>query len=258
MRRLIFATGALATVLLGSPAHAADDSVTAKNAAGATVTFCSKDVGSGVMASCSMQVDTSGQKMTPAKDSSVDGVESLLTDIRTSLQDTTTSQPVHGHGDTITVSITRPANTTAYTANDTWADSDSAPTAGGATITGACRGSGGTGVLTDIVVVSSNDPATLLQAEIWLFDSAPTAVNDNAAFALSDSDALKLVDVIGFTLATTTGGSGTNSYYRSGSLNVGYTCSGSANLRFLVKVKNAYTPASAEVLTVRFKTIPVD
>jgi hypothetical protein len=101
------------------------------------------------------------------------------------------------------------------------------------------------------VVVSSNDPATLLQGEIWWFDSAPTAVNDRATFALSDSDALKLVGVTPFTLATTVAGSGTNSFYAVNGLNLAYTCSGSANLRYLVKVKNAYTPANAETLTVR-------
>lgn len=57
--------GALALVLGGS-AWAADNTVTAKNASGATVTFCSKDVGSGVMAACSMPIDTSGAKINVA------------------------------------------------------------------------------------------------------------------------------------------------------------------------------------------------
>jgi hypothetical protein len=36
------------------------------------------------------------------------------------------------------------------------------------------------------------------------------------------------------------------------------TTVGSANLRFLIRVTNVYTPASAEVLTLRAKFLPVD
>lgn len=154
---------------------------------------------------------------------------------------------------TVSTSITRPADTTAYAANDAWADSTSSPTTGGFTLTGVGRVSGGSAYITDLIVVSSNDPATLLQGELWIFDSAVTAVNDNAAFALSDADALKLVAVVPFTLASSQAGSGANSYAHVQNLGVGVTCAGSANLRFLVKVKNAYTPASGEVLTVRAK-----
>lgn len=155
------------------------------------------------------------------------------------------------HPGTATTTITRPADTTAYANNDDISDSTSAPTTGGFTLSNACNTSGGSGELLSLVVVSSNDPAVTLQGEVWIFDSAVTAVNDNAAFALSDSDAVKLVAVIPFSLATTVAGSGTNSYFVSPSLGIAYSCSGSANLRFLVKAKNAYTPASAEQLTVR-------
>lgn len=156
---------------------------------------------------------------------------------------------------TLTTTVTRPADTNIYAVNDCWSDSTSAPTAGGFTFTAAGRVSGGAGVIASATIVSSIDPATLLQGEIWIFDSAPTAVNDNAAFALSDADALKLVGVIPFTLASTQNGSGTNSFYHIGGLGIGYACVGSANLRFLVKVKNAYTPASAEALTVRLGVV---
>jgi hypothetical protein len=158
---------------------------------------------------------------------------------------------------TLTASVTRPADTTQYTANDAWADSTSAPTSGGFTLTNACRVSGGSGVIVSATIVSSNDPTVLLQGEIELYDSSVTAVNDNAAFAISDSDEIKKVPggTIPFLLSSTKAGSGTNSEYTIGGLNIAYTCSGSANLRFLLKNKNAYTPASGEVLTVRFGVI---
>lgn len=147
--------------------------------------------------------------------------------------------------------VTRPADTTAYTANDAWADSTSAPTSGGFTLTGAGRTSGGSGVITDIMFTSSAVPGTLLQGELHIFKSAPTAINDNAAWNLSDADAKLRIAIVPFTLLA----DANNSYYHAQNLNIGYTCSGSANLRFLIKVKNAYTPASAEVLTVCAKCI---
>jgi hypothetical protein len=159
---------------------------------------------------------------------------------------------------TCSTDITRPADTTAYAANDALANDTASPTAGGFTLTSAARKSGGSGIITDIVVISSADPATTLQGELWIFDSAATAINDNAAFALSDADAKLLVGVVPFTLATTVAGSGTNSYANIQGLNLGFTCVGSANLRYLVKVKNAYTPTSAEVLTVRAKIMQID
>lgn len=158
-----------------------------------------------------------------------------------------------GYQVTCTTSITRPADTNAYTANDVWADSTSAPTSGGFTLTGAGRASGGSGMVTDIMFTSSAVPGTLLQAELHIFNQAATAVNDNAAWNLSDADALNRIGIVPFTMLA----DANNSYFHAQNLNIGFTCSGSANLRYLVKVKNAYTPVSAEVLTVTAKTIQV-
>lgn len=194
----------------------------------------------------SVQVGTDGQLVLNltgeglALDVSVDGVESALANIQ-------------AFGATITSTATRAADTAPYAINDAWSDSTSAPTAGGFTLTAMGRASAGSGIISDILILSSNDPATPLQGELWIFDSAPTVVNDNAAFALSDADLLKLVAVVPFTLVTTVAGSGTNSCAHVVGLNAGYSCVGSANLRYLVKVKNAYVPANAEVLTVRAK-----
>lgn len=162
---------------------------------------------------------------------------------------------VIGSAVTCSVDIVRPADTTAYAANDALSDSTSSPTSGGFTLTGAGRISNGSGIITDISIISSGDPATNLQGEIWIFDSAVTNVADNAAFALSDADVKLYVTHQPFTLASTTAGSGTNSVASLVGLNVGFSCVGSANLRFLIKVKAAYTPISAEVFTVRAKII---
>jgi hypothetical protein len=156
-----------------------------------------------------------------------------------------------GYQVTCATDITRPADTTAYTANDAWSDSTSAPTSGGFTLTSAARASGGSGVITDIYFLSSAVPGTLLQGEMHIFDSAATAINDNAAWNLSDADAKLRLAIVPFTLVA----DANNSYYHAQNLNIGFTCVGTANLRYLVKVKNAYTPTSAEVFTVRAKII---
>ena len=149
---------------------------------------------------------------------------------------------------TATSSITRPADTAQYAAGDALANSTSAPTAGGGTITGVTSVAGGSAILTDLMIVSSNAPATPMQGEVWLFDTAPTAMNDNAAWSLSDAEALTLVDVIPFAL-TTIGNNSLAAIQRG----TGITTVGSANLRFLIRVVNAYTPASGEVITIRAK-----
>lgn len=143
--------------------------------------------------------------------------------------------------------ITRPADTTAYASGDAYANSTSAPTAGGYTFTGAAKRSDLGGVILGMTVVDSNAPGTPIQGEVWVFNSAATAINDNAAFALSDADALLLIAKIPFVTFVE---AANNSIASVPNLQIPYQCSGSADLRFLVRVTNAYTPASAETLNV--------
>lgn len=153
----------------------------------------------------------------------------------------------------VSASYTRPADTTAYAAGDCYNSSTSSPTV--LTFTSAARASGKGGVVTSLTVVDSNAPGTPIQGELWLFDSAPTSTNDNAAYALSDSDALKLVGVIPFTTVVT---AANNSIATVQGLSIAFQCSGSADLRGQVRVTNAYTPASAETLGFRLGIIQGD
>lgn len=149
--------------------------------------------------------------------------------------------------------VTRPADAIVYAVNDALSDSTSAPTSGGFTFTSAARASGGSGIITDAIVTTSADAGTLIQGEIWIFDTSVTNVNDNAAFVVSDTEIKTCVGKIAFTLED----AGNNGFFHATNLNIGYTCSGSGNLRFLVKVKNAYTPTSSEVLTFKIKCLQV-
>lgn len=150
--------------------------------------------------------------------------------------------------------ITRPADTTTYTVNDALSDSTSSPTSGGFTFTSICRKSGGSVLITDMIVTTNADPATPLQGEVFIFNTSVTNINDNSAFAVSDSEIKTCVAKIPFALEDV----GNNGFFHMQNLNILATASGSANLRFLVRVKNTYAPASAEVITVILKGIQLD
>mgnify|MGYP001586779144 CR=1 FL=1 len=156
-----------------------------------------------------------------------------------------------GNFATVTTQVTRPADTTAYAANDTFSDSTTTPTT--FTLTGAARISGGSGVIMDAVLGYSTTQS--FQGELWIFDAAVTSSNDNAAFALSDADRDKLVAVIPF---TTSAAATNNASAHVSGLNIGFTCVGTANLRFMVKVITGYTPAASDVFTARLKILQVD
>ncbi|MER8560195.1 hypothetical protein [Mesorhizobium sp. M0578] len=155
---------------------------------------------------------------------------------------------------TVSVDITRPADTTTYAINDALSDSTSAPTVGGFTFANAVRAAGKSAILTDLVVTSSNPAATALQGELYIFDTAFTAINDNAAFGVSDAEIKTLVAKIPFAMAVGTN----NNHVHVQNLGIALTAIGGRDFRFGVKVLNAYVPANAEVITFRAKFAPVD
>lgn len=189
------------------------------------------------------------RKDTPANTSGTDGDYEALQMSAGKLWTAPLGFPV-----SISTDITRPADTTAYAANDALSNSTSSPTSGGFTLSGICRKSGGSVLITDVIVTTSNDASTLLQGEVWIFNQSVTNINDNAAFAVSDSEIKTCVAKVPFALED----AGNNGFYHSQNLSILATASGSADLRFLVRVKNAYTPANAEVITVIVKGIQVD
>lgn len=152
---------------------------------------------------------------------------------------------------TTTATYTRPGDTTLYAAGDCLSNSTSAPTAGGLTFTVASANGKG-GFISGLSIISNAAPATPLQGELHLFDTAPTAINDNAAFTVSNAEMLRWVGMIPFALSTI----GANSQGLV-ECNLPFTTVSATTLRGLVRVVNAYTPANAEVLTFRLKYTPV-
>lgn len=148
---------------------------------------------------------------------------------------------------TVSVDVIRPPDAAAYVVNDCISNSTSAPTT--FTLANAAKASGGSGFVTDVTMVSDADPVTPLQCEILVFDASVTSPNDNATFQISDADAKKLVGIFPIVLQDI----GNNQAGQYQGPPIGFTCVGLADLRFLIRAKNAYTPASGEVLTCRFK-----
>lgn len=157
----------------------------------------------------------------------------------------------------ITGVITRPANTTTYTVNAAWANATSGATYG--VLTGACRNKGGTTWL-DIGVVDGANQTTKLSGELWFFNAAPTAINDNAAFSIAAADwpskAAATAPLVFTASSIANPGSGVSGITTGQATPptgqfLTATCAGGSNdLDFMVKVTNAYVPVSGEVLTV--------
>jgi hypothetical protein len=166
--------------------------------------------------------------------------------------------PVKGKLVTVSVDVVRPsADATQYGINDALSDSTSAPTSGGFTITNAARASGGSGVILEMVCTTSADQGTPPSLEAVIFDTAVTNINDNAAFVVSDAEVKTIIGTIPVSLEDF----GNNGFGITRNLSLPFTTVGSANLRFLVRMKNSYTPVSAtpgETFTFRFKILQVD
>lgn len=161
-----------------------------------------------------------------------------------------------GFPKTVATDVTRPADAVAYASGDAISNSTTAPTTGGFTLTGAARKSGGSGIITDLIVASSaNNPATRLAGEVFIFNQAVTNINDNAAFAISDTEVKTCIGVVPFSFFAV---GANNCLAHMTGLNILFTCVGSADLRFLLRARNAYTPTSGEVFTVTAKILQLD
>lgn len=157
---------------------------------------------------------------------------------------------------TLDVTITRPNDTTAYTAGDTLSDSTSAPTSMKFS-TGDGKPSG---KISSAVAISSANLATKPDLELWLFDTDVAAASflDNAAAAFSDAEVNSLVAKIAFPVASWVPG---NMTANAGGNAV---CTVTPGVRFngiqgkdqlfgVVVVRNAYTPVALEAFKFRLQ-----
>ena len=164
----------------------------------------------------------------------------------------------------VTAQFVRPADTTAYAAGDVVCDSTSAPTV--LTLSGVAsdRVAGGvySGILKEVMAICSANNATLPDLRMWLFDVAPAAVADNAAWTPTDLELEALVTILSFPraawIAANAGAAGAgNAVCNPQALEIGFNTVGRVQnaLFAVITAVSAYTPISGEVFKFRFKVI---
>lgn len=155
----------------------------------------------------------------------------------------------------ISATLTRPDDTTQYSANDQVSNSTSAPVA--ITFAGVARANGGSGVIVDAVCIDSANQSTKPNLRLYLFDgaAAPTANNDNAAWAPSDANMNNLIGFIEFTsweIGTVTSGADGNCASFVSGLNIPFKCDSTIDDIFgLLVERGTYTPVATEAFKFR-------
>lgn len=151
---------------------------------------------------------------------------------------------VHGNTRVVSAAFARPADTTAYAANDAVSDSTSAPTA--LTFERAARVAGGGGYITKARLVTDQS-TNVAQFRLWLFSASPTAINDNTAYTYLWADRAILLGSIDLGPLTTEGSGSTAASGLSADGRLAFVASQATQSLFgLLETKTAFTPASAQ------------
>ena len=150
-----------------------------------------------------------------------------------------------------TATITRPANTTAYTAGDVVGD-----TGGSAIITLASAGpSGGFALVQSISLVFSDSvvPAGMGAFRVHLYSVSPTAIADNAAFDLVSGER---DTYMGFIDLPTPQDFGSTVYTQTDYIGrLVKLAAASSSLFAEIETRGAYTPVSASTVSLRINTL---
>lgn len=164
------------------------------------------------------------------------------------------AQSVGALTEIVSSSFTRPANATQFTAGDVVGNTG---TAAVMTFADCAQAVGGSGTIVSGLLLDGANPATKLDAELWLFSVAPTAVADNAAFAPSDAELASLVGIVPFPVAdwfvgkADVGADGNAVCLGSKGVFPFACASGDTDLYGVLVARNTYTPVSGGVFTVK-------
>jgi hypothetical protein len=151
----------------------------------------------------------------------------------------------------VAASVTRPSDTTQYAINDVLSNSTSAP----AVLNFADLGASNAQAINIVgaMATSTAKQSTLPGIDLWLFKNSGTAVNDNAAFAISDAENDDCVAVIPFPAASWKYSSN-NSRCDVATINIPVILdSDDVDLYGIPVLTNTYTPVSAEVFKFTLK-----
>lgn len=163
-----------------------------------------------------------------------------------------------GDGYKSTLEFTRPANTTAYTAGDVIgvADVSVAANAGSAIHEFASIGpSAGAIIITgaDLRIDAAAVPPGMTSFRLHLYDAAPTAILDNAAWDLPAGDRAAYLGYIDMGTAVDVG---STLYAQADQINKQFKlASGATSLYGLLVTNGGFTPGSAAVKRIRLHSV---
>lgn len=167
------------------------------------------------------------------------------------VSDNNSSFTVDGKAYRTTVTITRPSNTTAYTAGDVVGDTN-----GSAILTFTNAGpSGGFVILQSVSLVFSDSsvPSGMGAFRLHLYSAAPTAIADNAVFDLVSGDRANYMGYIDLSTPLDFGSSLYTQTDYSGRLVK--LAAASTTLYAELETRGAYTPVSASTVQVRLNLL---
>lgn len=158
----------------------------------------------------------------------------------------------------VTVTITRPANTTAYAGGDAVgvADADTAANAGSAILEFAGIGNGfqnGHARITssDLRINLDAVPASMTSFTLHLYNEAPAAILDNAVWSLVAADRTKY---LGSLAVGTPADAGGTLWISADALNKHIKLAG-PNVYGVLVTAGGYTPSSGEVIAVTLRAV---
>ena len=167
------------------------------------------------------------------------------------VEDNNSSLTVDGKAYRSVVTITRPSNTTAYTAGDVVGD-----TSGSAIITLSNIGPSGGYVLVQSVSLIFSDSAVISgmgSYRLHFYSASPTAIADNAVFDLVSGERANYMGFVDLATPVDFGSSlYTQTDYPGRLIKL---AAGSTTLYAELETKGAYTPASASTIDVRVATL---
>ena len=150
-----------------------------------------------------------------------------------------------------TVTITRPSNTTAYTAGDVVGG-----TGGSAILTLSSVGPGGGYMLLQsaaLIFSDSSVPSGMGSFRVHLYNSSPTAIADNAPYDLASADRSAYMGYFDFPAPVDFGSTlYTQTDYIGRMIKM---ATSSTTLYAEIETKGAYTPVSASTVELRISTL---
>jgi len=161
--------------------------------------------------------------------------------------DLTETQPVGGFTVPVQATITRPADTTAYTALDCITDAG----AGTIDFAGAGRVVGGTGYITGLQF-ETDQAANVSEYVLYLFQQDPAAIiADNAVWNSLDADKAIRIIPIDIPACAAVGATGDTAIIDVTDLKIPYKCAAaSTSIKGQLKTVTGFTPVSGQVFTI--------